>query len=495
MSDRLDDYIVDVSYTRGYFTGLNPLRAKLALLKRGFAAPDMSTACELGFGQGVSLAIHAAASSTVWYGTDLNPEHVASTSALTEASGVDAHLYQDSFIEFAMRRDLPDFDYIGLHGVWSWISDESRAAIVDFVGKRLKVGGVLYINYITMPGWAPYVPLRELLSRHAEMTLPETPSLLDRVDASLDFVRRLLTATPAFFADNPAVAKHFERMATRRRRYLAHDYFNRHYRPMDFSTVASLLAPADLTYAGSAEIGSLESVQLTRAQNDFLGSIEDLVFREFIHDFLVNRYARRDYWVRGAATRLNERARAALLREVRVTAVTPRPELPKKLRAALALNGGPSESIYRPLLEMLSSLEPVSLGAIETSLRSADATLDQILDAALLVAGQEQLELVQSDDTISRVRKPSAKLNAHLLDSARSGDEIEHLASPVTGAGVPLKRMQQLFLLAASRDGAAQPEALATFARNFLPQETSLVERARDFTRLEVPVLKALGVA
>jgi len=144
---------------------------------------------------------------------------------------------------------------------------------------------------------------------------------------------------------------------------------------------------------------------------------------------------------------------------------------------------------------MLSSLEPVSLGAIETSLRSADATLDQILDAALLVAGQEQLELVQSDDTISRVRKPSAKLNAHLLDAARSGDEIEHLASPVTGAGVPLKRMQQLFLLAASRDGAAQPEALATFARNFLPQETSLVERARDFTRLEVPVLKALGVA
>jgi hypothetical protein len=305
----------------------------------------------------------------------------------------------------------------------------------------------------------------------------------------------LLTAAPAFFADNPAVAKHFERMTTRNRQYLAHEYFNRHYRPMDFSTVASLLAPADLTYAGPAEIGHLESVQLTRAQQDFLRSIEDLVFREFIHDFLVNRYARRDYCVRGDATRLNEHTRETLLRDVRVTAMTPRPELPKKLRAALALNGGPSESVYRPLLEVLSSLEPVSLGAIETALISADATLDRILDAVLLVAGQEQLELVQSDDTISRVRTPSAKLNAHLLDAARSGDEIEHLASPVTGAGVPLKRMQQLFLLAASRDDPAQPETLATFARNFLPQEINLVERARDFIRLELPLLKALGVA
>jgi hypothetical protein len=494
MSAPLDDYIVDVAYTRGYYAELSPLRAKLALLKAGLAGPHMASACELGFGQGVSLAIHAAASSTVWYGNDLNPEHVTSASALTEASGVSAHLYHDSFVEFARRRDLPDFDFIGLSGVWSWISDESRAAIVDFVRERLKVGGVLYINYITLPGLAPSLPLRELLSRHAEIASSQTPSLLDRVDSSLDFAQRFLKVAPAFFADNPAVAKHFEGMSTRSRRYLAHDYFNRHYQPMHFSTVASLLAPVDLHYVGPAELGNLRSVHLTWAQQDFLGSIEDLDFREFIYDFLVNRYARRDYWVRGPAKRLNEHTRAALLRDVRVTAMAPRPELPMKLRAALALNGGPAESIYKPLLEWLSNLEPVSLAAIETSLGSTGATLDQILDAVLLAAGHDQLELVQPDDTIGRARPPSARLNAHLLKAARSDDGFKHLASPVTGAGVPLERMQQLFLLAA-RDGRAEPEALATFARGFLPEEENLLARARDFTKSEWPLLKALGVA
>jgi len=44
---------------------------------------------------------------------------------------------------------LPDFDYIGLHGIWSWISDENRQVIVDFIRKKLKVGGVLYISYNT----------------------------------------------------------------------------------------------------------------------------------------------------------------------------------------------------------------------------------------------------------------------------------------------------------------------------------------------------------
>ena len=58
-------------------------------------------------------------------------------------------------------------DYVGLHGIWSWISDENRAVIVDFVRRKLKVGGVLYVSYNTQPGWAAMVPLRDLFVEHA----------------------------------------------------------------------------------------------------------------------------------------------------------------------------------------------------------------------------------------------------------------------------------------------------------------------------------------
>jgi SAM-dependent methyltransferase len=494
MTGRQHDYIVDVGYTRGYYAELNPLRARLAMLKAGFAPPQMSTACELGFGQGVSLAIHAAASSTVWYGNDINPEHVASTSSLLAASGATAHLFEESFIEFAQRKDLPEFDYIGMNGVWSWISDESQAAVVDFVRRHLKAGGVFFINYITLPGWAPYMPLRELLVRHAETATAKASPLFDRIDASLDFARRLQTAAPAFFADNPAVADYFSTMGDRGHSYLAHAYFNQNYRPTYFSTVASLLAPAGLHYVGPADIGNLESVHLTRPQQELLGTIDDPVFREFVHDFLVNRYARRDLWVKGDAPRLDNPKRAALLREIKVCAAVPRPELPMKLRAALALNGGPSEAVYKPLLQMLSTLEPVSLAALESSLTSAGATLEQILDAVLLVAGQEQLDIVQPKDAGDRARGRCNRLNGHLLEAARATGGFNHLASPVTGAGVTLSRRQQLFLLA-HRDGAEQSEALAAFVRNFLPDDSALIDRARTFIDTDLPFLKSLGVA
>jgi len=34
--------------------------------------------------------------------------------------------------------DLPDFDFIGMHGIWSWISEEDRALIVEFIRRKLK---------------------------------------------------------------------------------------------------------------------------------------------------------------------------------------------------------------------------------------------------------------------------------------------------------------------------------------------------------------------
>ena len=71
---------------------------------------------------------------------------------MATASGAGAQLFDQSFAEFCNRGDLPHFDFIGLHGIWSWISDENRAVIVDFVRRKLAVGGVLYVSYNTQPG-------------------------------------------------------------------------------------------------------------------------------------------------------------------------------------------------------------------------------------------------------------------------------------------------------------------------------------------------------
>lgn len=69
MSDWTAGYVADI----GYYQELNPLRVKLAFLSSGLVCPEFGTACELGFGQGVSANLHAAASITQWSGTDFNP--------------------------------------------------------------------------------------------------------------------------------------------------------------------------------------------------------------------------------------------------------------------------------------------------------------------------------------------------------------------------------------------------------------------------------------
>ena len=138
MKDWTAGYVSEIQYTYGYYSELNPLRVKLAFLNNGLKCPKFVSACELGFGQGISTNIHAASSLTTWVGNDFNPSQAAFAQELASFSESKARLCDDSFADFAIRDDLPDFDYIGLHGIWSWINEENRIVIVDFIKKYLK---------------------------------------------------------------------------------------------------------------------------------------------------------------------------------------------------------------------------------------------------------------------------------------------------------------------------------------------------------------------
>jgi predicted O-methyltransferase YrrM len=140
-------YITEPEYTRGYYRELCPGILRLACLSAGVAPPVGKPLryLELGFGQGLSLNIHAAAAPGEFWGTDFNPTQVAHARALAAASGSGVTLLDDSFVEFASRDDLPDFDVIGLHGIWSWISDENRKIIINLIRRKLRIGGIVYI--------------------------------------------------------------------------------------------------------------------------------------------------------------------------------------------------------------------------------------------------------------------------------------------------------------------------------------------------------------
>jgi D-lyxose ketol-isomerase len=118
----------------------------------------------------------------------------------------------------------------------------------------------------------------------------------------------------------------------------------------------------------------------------------------------------------------------------------------------------------------------------------------------------------QDDLVVSKTKKITDKLNAHLLMKARCSNEITHLASPVTGGGVSVPRFQQLFILSIQQ-GKKKPEEWAsdvwqilTIQRQKIVKEGKTLETIEEnlaeikeqailFAEKKLPILKALQIA
>ena len=489
MTDWTAGYVADIGYTFGYYTELNPQRVKLAFLNQGLVFPEMWTGCELGYGQGLSANFHAAASVTQWHGTDFNPSQAGFAQELAAASGAGAKLYDEAFADFANRADLPNFDYIGLHGIWSWISDENRTVIVDFIRKKLKVGGVLYISYNTLPGWASFAPMRHLMTEHAEVLGAEGKGIVSRIDGAIDFAEKLLATNPTFSRANPLVGD---------------------WHPMHFATMAEWLEGAKVQYACSAHyLDHIEAVNLTTEQQAFLKDIPDPMFRETTRDFMVNQQFRRDYWVKGAR-KLNALEQAEALRAQQVILVAHRPDVSLKVTGALG-EADMSEAVYAPILDLLADHKAKSLGQIEQTVKDKGIAFAQIIQAAMVLTGAGHLALVQDEQVITKAKKQTDKLNAHLCQKARGSNDISYLSSPVTGGGIAVNRFQQLFLMSLAQ-GRKQPAEWAQYAWSVLSVQgqrlvregktldtaednlAELVAQAQTFAEKQLPILRALQV-
>ncbi|GGX94597.1 methyltransferase domain-containing protein [Massilia dura] len=509
MSDWSAGYVSDIGYTYGVYPELNPLRVRLAFLNAGLVFPDNACSCELGFGQGVSVNVHAAASGSEWHGTDFNPAQAGFARELAAASGANAHLTDESFHRFCARADLPDFDFICLHGVWSWISDDNRRVLVDFIGRKLKVGGVLYVSYNTQPGWAALAPVRELMTRHyASMTVPSAGTG-ERIGQSLDFAGRLLATNPGFVQANPMVPARMELLKAADRSYLAHEYFNRDWHPMSFPMLAEWLEPAKVDFACPATyVEHIDTVLVTPEQAQFLKTVGDPALKQLAFDFMINQQFRRDYWVRGAR-RLGTLERARLLREQRVVLVISPDDVVYTVKAG-QIEVGLNEAKHRPVIEALADHRPHTIGELETACAGAGLTAFQTLQAVFLLAGTQQVQPAQDAAPAEGAKAACFRLNEHLIGLAEHGGDISYLASPVTGGGIPVPRIHQLFLLGLMRGHRSIGElvafvmALAGRQNVRLHQgdqpappgeQAALLERhATDFLQRRMAVLQALAV-
>lgn len=511
MSDWSEGYVADIGYTFGYYSELNPLRIKLAFASQGIVFPEIGAACELGFGQGLSTNIHASASVVQWSGTDFNPEQAGFAQELSKISDSTAQLFDQSFAQYCTREDLPDFDFISLHGIWSWISDENRNIIVDFLRRKLKVGGVLYISYNTMPGWSNFAPVRHLMTEHANAYGAKGKGIVNQIDGALEFTQGLLATKPSFAKVNKTIDDRLAKLKEQNRRYLAHEYFNQDWEPMYFSKMARWLESAKLSFVCSAHYQDhLDAINLTSVQQEFLKEILDPVFKQTTRDFIVNQQFRKDYWVKGFR-KMSPLERIDNLRAQIFLLMEPREDVSLKI---MGVSGEAqlSEKVYSPILDIMKDHKPYSIAQLEKELKSKEVNFAQLTQAILLLCGKGTLSPAQDVTSASKAKKHTDKLNQHIMNKARSTAEISYLASPVVGGGVVVGRFQQLFLLAL-KQGKTKPEEWAAAVDQTLraqgqkiikegktleskeEQLAELTAQATEFAQKRLPILKTLQIA
>jgi hypothetical protein len=471
-------YRADIDYTYGYYRELAPGLIDFALTYAGYDPPPAAGGMrylELGYGQGISANIHAAATSGEYWGADFNPVHATGAQSLARVSGADAHFTDESFEDVAHRDDLPQMDYIVLHGIWSWVSDANRRNIVEIIRKRLKVGGAVYMSYNTLPGWAVAMPLRQLMTLHAGSAGSDMQGLVGRIDASIAFGTKLAEVGARYFAANPTAKTRLDAIAGQNRHYVAHEYFNRDWAPMYFSDAHDWLADAKLSYAGAASvIDQQDGLNLTAPQREVINGIPPGVLRETVRDYLLNTQFRRDLYSRGARS-LSPLEKLERLRATRITLVTPEATAPANVDTNLG-TVGLRQDIYNPVVEVLVDAgdTPKTIGELSESPKLATLPPGAFLEALAVLVGASRAHPVQSEAAVEAATPRCQRLNAHLIERARISGDVTHLASPLIGGAVAVGRFEKIFL-GARAAGQKKPAEWAKTAWEILSRQNQSI--------------------
>jgi SAM-dependent methyltransferase len=253
--------------------------------------------CDLGCGQGVTAALLAATHQTgAFHGIDAMPVHIDHGRRLAAEAAIPNVCFHAIEFAAALDLELPQFDYIVAHGVYTWIDLESQHALRQFIDRRLKPGGLVYLSYNAMPGWARDLPFQRLV-RELGLTFPGDNAA--RFAAAVGIIRALAEARVPALAASFTVRELEQRPEDYAPAYLVHEFMPAAWRPLYVTEVRAAMATIGLTPVGSATLSeNLDWMVLDEEARKTLATISELDARELVRDFYLDQRFRCDVFSR-----------------------------------------------------------------------------------------------------------------------------------------------------------------------------------------------------
>jgi SAM-dependent methyltransferase len=456
-------YVTDTNYTDNFFQELSPVwlnyvAALMGAVPRRLDVPF--TYLELGCGFGSSTVVNAGAlPHGEFHACDFNPAHIEGGRRHAAALGIsNIHFHLASFDQL-LSLDLPSFDFIALHGVYSWVGTDARRAIRAVIRRMLKAGGLVYVSYNCLPGWSAEAPLRKLL---VELSATAGGGSGQRTHQALRTLQQLSRSKLRYFNANPAAIEAVEAYAKRPSGYLAHEFLNETWEPFYSIDVADEMLEAEVHFLGSATlpenhltlaIGTLAAAEIAKLPTERQ--------RQLAVDFAMNQRFRRDVFVRGRANL----GQAEISRHLDATVVGSLGR-PERMPAQVKVPRGE----VRFQEDFVADLRPImsrgstTIGEAVSTLRGDRRDATEIArNLVFLVAAGTLTPFAQvhrSDGNVKRRRLAKAVVERAIASALdRRGRRV--IPSEVLGNGVVIQPIEAL-ALTEWVDGADGVEDLAT---------------------------------
>ncbi|MGH7068020.1 MAG: class I SAM-dependent methyltransferase [Acetobacteraceae bacterium] len=466
MSEWGGGYVTDVGYLLSYHPEQAPGHLALAALISGVATeiiaePEGRSYLELGSGLGFAASL-IAASNPSWRVTaiDFNPEHIAAARAFAAEAGVGNVTFLEADLttladspEAAL---VPEADVVSMHGLWSWVSEQTRSGIVKLLRSKVRAGGLVHLSYNALPAWQGAIGLQRLV-REAGRRLAGRSDR--QAAAGLAVVRALVAAGARHVGTDPFSKQLLERLSSAAPSYLAHEFMNASWRPVFHADVATALGEARLSYVGSARLyENFPDLVLNEGQRAEAARFDDPLLFELIKDVSGGPALRHDVYVRGAR-RLSENERNQALSAVTLVQVAP----PGRFIYELEVPAGKAtlkRESYEPMVQALAET-PRTVGALHALPSLAGSTANAPELVAMLVGSGQAMAALRPG------ARPLPGLERFHAAAAKRASRFETLIRPIAlashrlGGGLLAPGLELLVLNRLLVDGAAEPTCWA----------------------------------
>lgn len=286
----------DLMYESGAFpqTAINNLEARARLMGLQPAPAANAKVLELGCSMGGNIITQALYyPDAEFVGIDLSGRQVAQGNAIIEKMGLENVRLEEKDI-LTIDESFGKFDYIIVHGIWSWVPDAVKDKIFSICRNNLTEHGIAYISYNVYPGWKRQEQLREIMYFAGRDVLEEP--LEARTRKGLDALKAL-----AEILENdkglggggklPAMQK----ILNHNFYYIAHEYMEAFNDPIYVNGFIEWANRHRLAYIGDTDLhASFVSWMAEHTRERILALAGgDYIAKEFYSDILSDRQFRR----------------------------------------------------------------------------------------------------------------------------------------------------------------------------------------------------------